>query len=90
MEQLETTEAPISVVLADDHEVVRQGLRVLLDLQPGLKVVGDAPNGPQAVQLVVRHRPDVLVVDLAAPDMEGLAVTRSVRQKVPGTKVVVL
>ena len=80
----------MSVVIADDHEVVRHGLRALLATQPEMDVVGEAGNGQQAIQVVIQTKPDVLVVDLALPDISGLAVIREVRRLSPETKIVVL
>jgi two-component system, NarL family, response regulator NreC len=79
-----------SVVLADDHAVVRQGMRALLDAQPGLRVVGEASDGREALSLTERLRPAVLVVDVMMPGLSGLQVAREVRAKSPGTHVVVL
>lgn len=78
------------IVLADDHSVVRQGLRTLLEAEPDFSVVGEAGDGLEAIQLVERQRPDVLVLDLAMPGLGGIVVTRQVRQCSPKTRVVVL
>lgn len=80
----------IDVVLADDHRVVRQGLRILLESEDGISVVGEASDGIETVEVVEKLKPDVLVVDLMMPGLNGLAVTRQVSQRVPLTKVVVL
>ena len=79
-----------TILLADDHTVVRQGLRALLEREPDLSVIGEAADGLDAVQHTERLRPDVLVVDLMMPGLGGLEVVRQVRQRVPGTRVVVL
>lgn len=79
-----------TVVLADDHAVVRAGLRALLAAAPDLRVIGEAADGLSAVQLVERLRPDVLVVDVIMPGINGLEVTRQVGQREPHTRVVVL
>lgn len=80
----------IRVVLADDHVVVRRGLAVLLDTLPGIRVVGEADNGAQAVQEVDRHRPDVVVMDLRMPDVDGVEATRRIMGQFPATAVLVL
>lgn len=80
----------ITVVLADDHHVVRRGIRALLEAEGDLKVIGEAGTGAEAVQLVQKLKPDVLVVDLMMSDMSGLLVIRQARKKSPGTADVVL
>ncbi len=82
--------AGATVVLADDHQVVRLGLRALLEAEPGLRVVGEAADGLEAVQLVDRLRPGILVLDLMLPGLNGLEVTRQVRQRSPQTRVIIL
>ncbi|MEO6809542.1 MAG: response regulator transcription factor [Isosphaeraceae bacterium] len=79
-----------SIVLADDHHVVRQGLRVLLESEPGLTIIGEAADGLRAVELVERLKPDVLVADLMMPNLSGLEVTRQVVRRCPTTRVVLL
>ncbi|WP_033293372.1 response regulator [Amycolatopsis jejuensis] len=80
----------LRVVLADDQAVVREGLVTLLGLLPGVEVVGAAADGVEAVDLVARHRPDVLLVDLRMPNRDGVETTKIVRAQHPGTEVVVL
>ena len=80
----------ISVVLADDHRLVRVALRGLLDGVPGIDVVAEASDGLEALALVEQHRPRVLVVDLMLPGVSGLSVTRQVVRDWPETRVVVL
>lgn len=79
-----------TIVLADDHHVVRQGLRVLLETEPEFHIVGEAPDGLKASQLVKRLQPDVLVVDLMMNDLNGLEVTRQVAKHSPKTRVIIL
>jgi len=80
----------VSILLVDDHAAIRQGLRALLELEPDLKVIGEAENGRQAVKLVMKSRPDVVVIDLAMPVLDGLEATRQILSRAPQTKVLVL
>ncbi len=79
-----------TIVLADDHHVVRQGLRVLLEGQPDFQLVGEAGDGLEAIQLTERLKPDVLLIDLMMPSLNGLEATRQVSQRSPHTRVVIL
>ena len=81
---------PLRIVLADDHPVVRDGLRSLLASLPGVELVGEAATGRQAVREAVLHRPDVVVMDLHMPDLDGIAATREVVRAVPSAAVLVL
>ena len=80
----------ISILLADDHEIFRQGLQMLLGNQAGIKVVGQAANGLEAVALAEKLRPDVVIVDMMMPGLNGLEVTSQIRQRLPGSRVIVL
>lgn len=80
----------ITVLLADDHTVVRQGLRSLLTAESDIEVIGEAENGRQAVQLTRRLLPDVLVMDIAMPKLNGLEATRQIVRDSPATKVLIL
>ena len=80
----------ISVLLVDDHVVVRQGLRALLSVEEDIEVVGEAENGRQAVRVATATAPDVVVMDLMMPLMNGLEGTRQMRKYVPSAKVLVL
>jgi DNA-binding NarL/FixJ family response regulator len=79
-----------SIVLADDHPIVRQGLRALLGAEADFSIVGETGDGLEAVKLVERLAPDVLVLDLLMPGLSGLEVARQVSQLCPRTRVVVL
>jgi DNA-binding NarL/FixJ family response regulator len=80
----------ISVLLADDHTVVRQGLRVLLEVEGDMKVVGEAQTGREAVLLAKKLKPDVVVLDVAMPVLNGLEATRQICRSVPAIKVLIL
>ncbi len=81
---------PISVLIADDHGMVRQGLRMYLALDPEISVVGEACNGAEAVQLAHALHPDVVLMDLLMPVMDGIAATGAIRGQLPDTQVVAL
>jgi len=81
---------PIRILIADDHSVVRQGLRMFLGMDPELEVVGEAEDGGQALHLARRLRPDVVLMDLLMPSMDGVASTAAIRQALPDTEVIAL
>jgi DNA-binding NarL/FixJ family response regulator len=81
---------PIRVVIADDHPVVRQGLAVLLDVQDDIQLVGEASDGLAAVRLTVQEAPDVLVLDLKLPGLDGLGVLNELRARGAPSRVLVL
>jgi DNA-binding NarL/FixJ family response regulator len=83
-------EAPIRVFLADDHPVVRQGLRTFLESRDGIEVVGDAGNGDAAVTAVERLHPDVVLMDLVMPGLSGVEAIERIHERSPETRVVVL
>jgi two-component system, NarL family, response regulator LiaR len=80
----------ISILIVDDHEVVRQGLRAYLDAQPDFKVVGEASSGEDAVRLASEYLPDVVLMDLVMSGMGGVQATRRVKDATPRTQIVVL
>jgi DNA-binding NarL/FixJ family response regulator len=79
-----------TIVLSDDHPIVRQGMRELLESEPGFFIVGEAGDGREAVELLERHHPDVAILDLMMPDLNGLEVTRRTLRLSPRTRVVIL
>jgi NarL family two-component system response regulator LiaR len=81
---------PIRVLIVDDHAVVREGLRTYLDLSEEIEVVGEARNGREAIERAKALRPDVVLMDLLMPEMDGIAATRGVKDASPSTNVIVL
>jgi DNA-binding NarL/FixJ family response regulator len=81
---------PIRVLLVDDHALVREGLRTFLELQDGIEVAGEAGDGEEAVAVALRTRPDVVLMDLVMPRLDGVGAMRQLRELVPGARVIVL
>jgi NarL family two-component system response regulator LiaR len=82
--------SPITVLIVDDHEVVRNGVRAYLDTLSDIKVVGEAASGEQSIDLAAEHVPDVVLMDLILPGMDGVEATRSIKNISPRTQIVVL
>ncbi len=80
----------IRVLLTDDHRVVRQGIKMVLDLDPELEVVGEASNGEEALRLAQRLKPDVVLMDLMMPEMDGASATAAIRRQFPQIRVIAL
>ena len=80
----------IKVVVADDHTILRQGIKALLDNQAGIEVIGEAKDGREALTLIERLQPDVILMDIAMPGLNGLEATRRIKKKFPKIKVLVL
>jgi two-component system, NarL family, response regulator NreC len=81
---------PIRILLADDHTMVRDGLRALLDRQPDLEIVAEASDGRECIQLAEEHLPDVVMMDIAMPKMNGIEATRRILAANPAVSVVIL
>jgi DNA-binding NarL/FixJ family response regulator len=79
-----------TILLVDDHKIMRQGLRSLLSGQPGMSVIAEAENGRKAVELAKETRPDIVIMDVTMPDMNGIEATHQVKVSVPATKVIAL
>ena len=80
----------IKVLIADDHTVVRKGIRALLETEPGIEVVGEARDGEDALHKALALKPDVVLMDLVMPVMDGVQATRALKERLPGAKVLVL
>jgi DNA-binding NarL/FixJ family response regulator len=80
----------IRILLADDHAVVRQGFKMILDAQPDMEIVGEAANGREAVDLAEQLRPDIVVMDVAMPELNGIEATRRLASSMPHARVVAL
>ncbi len=80
----------IRILLADDHAVVRQGFKMILDAQPDMEIIGEAGNGREAVELIEELKPDVVVMDVAMPELNGIEATRRVAASVPHARVIAL
>ncbi|MFI5236302.1 MAG: response regulator [Ignavibacteriales bacterium] len=80
----------IKILFADDHAIVRDGLRLLFKSDPQFSIVGEASNGEEALQLVEKHRPNVAVLDISMPKLNGIEATKIIKEKYPLTKVLIL
>jgi DNA-binding NarL/FixJ family response regulator len=92
MESSNSNEAPsreITTLIVDDHEVVREGLRLALSRAPHIRVIGEASDGASAVALAERRRPDVVIMDVRMPGMDGLAATKILSEKLPEISVLI-
>jgi DNA-binding NarL/FixJ family response regulator len=81
---------PVRILLADDHTIVRQGLARLLEEQPDLKVIGEATNGKVAVEQALALKPDIVIMDIGMPRMNGIEATKRIRKQLPKTKILIL
>src|SRR5437868_5776661 len=86
----EAASGRIRVLIADDHAVLRQALRLLLEMHDQVEVVGDVGDGREAIEAAERLQPDVVLMDLAMPGLNGMEATRQLTQRVPGARVLIL
>ena len=80
----------IQIMIVDDHAIVREGLRLSLERQPGICIVGEASNGHEAVGKMVQTNPDIIVMDISMPDLNGIEATRQIMERSPQTRVIIL
>jgi two-component system response regulator DegU len=80
----------ITIILVDDHKIVRQGVKSLLDIEPDFKIVGDAGDGPEGLKLVQDLKPDILITDLKMDGMDGLEVALRAKKLSPNTRTIIL
>ena len=81
---------PIRVMLVDDHSVVRSGLNAMLSAEDGMELAGEAADGSEAVRLVERVKPDVILMDLLMPVMDGVAATKAIHDRFPDIRIIIL
>jgi DNA-binding NarL/FixJ family response regulator len=87
---VQQAQAPRRVVIADDHELARLGLRTMLTPEPDLEVVGEAATGREAIELSRRLQPDLVLMDIRMPDIDGLAATRAIKEALPHTSILIV
>lgn len=82
--------SPVRILLADDHAILRTGLKLMLNSAPGLEVVAEATDGASALQLAETHRPDLVIMDITMPGMNGIEATYELRRRLPATRILML
>lgn len=80
----------LKILIADDHAIVRTGLRTLLTAEPSMELIGEASGGYEAIELVEKTQPDVLLLDLSMPDLDGIEVTKAIKTRFPAVQVLIL
>lgn len=90
MKKEEAPRPPIRLLIAEDHELTRYGLSLALEEKPGLSLVGEAENGAQIVELAMAEQPDLILMDIGMPVMDGIAATRKIKESLPETRILML
>jgi DNA-binding NarL/FixJ family response regulator len=85
-----TSKTPLRILIADDHEIVRRGVRTVLSSHPGWEVCAEAATGQEAVAKAKQHKPDIVVMDISMPELNGLEAARKICKMLPNTEVVIL
>lgn len=80
----------INIIIVDDHEIVRTGLKMIIDKMSGIKIVAEAENGKQAIDMVREYKPNVVLMDVNMPEISGIEATRRISQYMPDTKIIIL
>ena len=80
----------IRVLIADDHKIIRDGLKTLVEKEAGMEVIAEAENGRKAIRLAQKHHPNVVIMDVTMPDMNGIEATRKIMEETPGVRVIAL
>jgi len=80
----------IKVMIADDHAIVRTGLRALINSEPTMELIGEATGGYEAIDLIGKNQPDILILDLSMPDLDGIEVTKRIKPEFPGLSILIL
>src|SRR5215472_10802804 len=86
----DTTQMKIRILLADDHTILRAGLKMMLNAQPDMEVVGEAQDGRQAVEETQKLQPDIVLMDITMPDVNGIEATRQIKRLTPDIKILIL
>src|SRR5262249_17766456 len=81
--------AMVKILIADDHDIVRRGLRTILDGIPGWAVIAEANNGQTAMKAALELKPDVAIIDYSLPVLNGVEITRQIRKRIPGTEILI-
>jgi two-component system nitrate/nitrite response regulator NarL len=85
-----TASSPARIIVADDHDLVRESTRSLLDSEPDLQIIDEAKDGQETIELCRIHRPDLVLMDVRMPKMNGLDATRTIKEELPTTKVLIM